>query len=147
MISIPVKSGKSKSRRGVGYPAERGHTGRLVRRAGLAAFTVLALAAAGCGSGGTPSTGGGTPAKGHAGGTYTILANSAFGVADPAQNYTLEEWQLLIDTHDGLVQFERVGGVAGTQILPHPATPIPAPTHGAQDHRFHIMARVQVSHG
>jgi peptide/nickel transport system substrate-binding protein len=25
-----------------------------------------------------------------------------FGVADPAQNYTLQEWQLLINTHDGL---------------------------------------------
>ncbi len=147
MISIPVKSGKSKSRRGVGYPAERGHTGRLVRRAGLAAFTVLALAAAGCGSGGTPSTGGGTPAKGHAGGTYTILANSAFGVADPAQNYTLEEWQLLIDTHDGLVQFKRVGGTAGTQIVPDLATAIPTPTDGGRTYLFQIRKGIKFSNG
>ena len=46
---------------------------------------------------------------------FTILANSSFGVADPAQNYTLEEWQLLIDTHDGLVEFAHVGGARGHQ--------------------------------
>src|SRR6266702_773097 len=93
----------------------------------------LGLAAAGCGSSGSPSgSGSSSPAAGHAGGTYTILASSAFGVADPAQNYTLEEWQLLIDTHDGLVQFLRVGGSAGTKLVPDLATTIPAPTDGGK---------------
>ena len=59
-----------------------------------------------------------TQGAAHKGGTFTILANSAFGVADPAQNYTLEQWQLLIDTHDGLVGFAKVGGVRRHQDRP-----------------------------
>ena len=78
-----------------------------------AAVAALAVTAAACG-GSTQSSGTGHQAAAKPGGTFTILANSAFGVADPAQNYTLEEWQLLIDTHDGLVGFAKVGGVPGT---------------------------------
>ncbi|MBV9749410.1 MAG: hypothetical protein JO157_11400, partial [Acetobacteraceae bacterium] len=71
-----------------------------------AAVTAVAMTLAGCGaSGSSPSAS--SSAKPQSGGTFTILANSAFGVADPAQNYTLEEWQLLINTHDGLTQFAR----------------------------------------
>src|SRR5919199_4752121 len=100
--------------------------------AGAAALLTLGLTLSGCGSSSNNSSGNssnngsgngsgngssstGTP---RSGGTLTIVANSSFGVADPAQNYTLEEWQLLINTHDGLVQFKRVGGTPGTQIVP-----------------------------
>ena len=100
------------------------------------------LAIAGCGSSGKPSSSSSSSssaqAAGHQGGTFTILANSAFGVADPAQNYTLEEWQLLIDTHDGLTGFAKVGGVAGTKIVPDLATSIPTPTNGGKTYVFHI---------
>src|SRR5213078_2408020 len=81
------------------------------------------------------------------GGTYTILANSAFGVADPAQNYTLEEWQLLIDTHDGLVQFKRVGGTAGTAIVPDLATSVPTPTDGGKTYTFQLHKGIKFSNG
>ena len=103
-----------------------GHTAtprrrRLVRPrarwyAGTAAVAAVAVIAAGCSSGSPSSSASSTAsaAAGHKGGTFTILANSAFGVADPAQNYTLQQWQLLIDTHDGLVGFAKVGGVAGS---------------------------------
>jgi len=131
MTPIPVKSEKSKRSN--------------ARLAGVAAITVLALAAAGCGSAATPSKG--KTAQGHAGGTYTILASSAFGVADPAQNYTLEQWQLLIDTHDGLVQFKRVGGTAGTQLVPDLATAIPKPTDGGKTYLFHIRKGIKFSNG
>ena len=111
MLPIPVKSDKSKGTRG-----RTRFSGRTKALTGAAAVAALALTAAACGSSGSSSGNGSpAPAKGHAGGTYTILANSAFGVADPAQNYTLQEWQLLIDTHDGLTQFKRVGGAAGHQ--------------------------------
>ncbi len=122
----------------------------MFRRTGAAAaaMTALALAAAACSSAASPPSGpGSSPAAGHAGGTYTILASSAFGVADPAQNYTLEEWQLLIDTHDGLVQFERVGGVAGTKIVPDLATAIPAPTEGGKTYVFHVRTGIKFSNG
>src|SRR5277367_1227508 len=114
----------------------------------LAGVAALALVAAGCGTSSSPSasSSSSTPA-GHAGGTFTILANSAFGVADPAQNYTLEEWQLLIDTHDGLTTFAKVGGVAGTKIVPDLATSIPTPTNGGKTYTFAIRRGIKFSNG
>src|SRR5215831_14008528 len=74
-----------------------------------AVVAALAVVAAGCG-GSSSSPSAQATATAHKGGTFTILSNAAFGVADPAQNYTLGEWQLLIDTHDGLVGFAKEGG-------------------------------------
>jgi peptide/nickel transport system substrate-binding protein len=126
-----------------------------MRRGLVATIAVAAVAiAAGCGgsSGGgsssTPAGSGPTSSGGaHTGGTYTILANSAFGVADPAQNYTLQEWQLLIDTHDGLVQFKRVGGAPGTALVPDLATSIPTPTDGGKTYTFQIRKGIKFSNG
>src|SRR5499427_11152355 len=111
-----------------------------------AAVAALAVTAAACGGSTSSST---TTPQGaaHKGGTFTILANSAFGVADPAQNYTLQEWQLLIDTHDGLVGFAKVGGVAGTKIVPDLATAIPKPTNGGKTYVFHIRHGIKFSNG
>jgi peptide/nickel transport system substrate-binding protein len=110
-----------------------------------AALTAVALALAGCGASKSSSSSSSTTPR--SGGTFTILANSSFGVADPAQNYTLEEWQLLIDTHDGLVGFARVGGVAGTKIVPDLATSIPKPTNGGKTYVFHIRRGIKFSNG
>ena len=68
-------------------------------------------------------------------------------MADPAQNYTLEEWQLLIDTHDGLTTFQKVGGVAGTKIVPDLATSIPTPTNGGKTYVFNIRHGIKFSNG
>jgi len=111
-----------------------------------AAAAALVVAAAGCGSSSSSSSGTAQPA-GHKGGTFTILANSAFGVADPAQNYTLEQWQLLIDTHDGLVSFAKVGGIQGAKIVPDLATAIPKPTNGGKTYVFHIRRGIKFSNG
>jgi peptide/nickel transport system substrate-binding protein len=107
------------------------------------------VGAAGCGgsSGSSSSSSSSQAAGAQKGGTYTILANAAFGVADPAQNYTLQEWQLLIDTHDGLVQFKRVGGAAGTKLVPDLATSIPQPTNGGKTYVFHIRKGIKFSNG
>src|SRR6202167_716970 len=126
------------------------HQARRMRRRPLlyagAAVTAVALALAGCGaSGSSPSTS--SSAKGHSGGTFTILANSSFGVADPAQNYTLQEWQLLIDTGDGLTAFANVGRLAGTKIVPDLATSIPLATHRGESYVFHIRRGIKFSHG
>ena len=40
-------------------------------------------------------------------------------------NYTLQEWQWLILTHDGLVGYKRVGGAGGVTKVPDLATAIP----------------------
>jgi peptide/nickel transport system substrate-binding protein len=118
------------------------------RWASVALLAALAVVAAGCG-GSSGGSGGSTSSTSTAkqGGTYTILANSAFGVADPAQNYTLQEWQLLIDTHDGLVQFKRVGGAAGTSLVPDLATSIPQPTDGGKTYVFNIRKGIKFSNG
>src|SRR5580658_1236891 len=113
---------------------------------GLAALTVLALAAAGCGTS-SPAAKSSTGTAAQSGGVFTILANSAFGVADPAQNYTLQEWQLLIDSHDGLVGFAKVGGVAGTKIVPDLATSVPVPTNGGKTYLFDIRRGIKFSNG
>ena len=109
-----------------GYPA-RGLSRWSV---GAAVLAAAALAIAGCGSSGKPSSASSSSssaqAAGHPGGTFTILANSAFGVADPAQNYTLEEWQLLIDTHDGLTGSPRWTASPGTRSCP--TWPLPSPS-------------------
>jgi peptide/nickel transport system substrate-binding protein len=111
-----------------------------------AALAALALVVAGCGSSSpSPSSSPSTAAK--SGGTFTILANSNFGVADPAQNYTLEEWQLLIDTHNGLTGFAMVGGVPGTKIVPDLATSIPLPTNGGKTYVFNIRRGIKFSNG
>ena len=115
--------------------------------AGAAALAALALTIAGCSSGKSSSTSPPQAATGHNGGTFTILANSAFGVADPAQNYTLEEWQLLIDSHDGLVGFAKVGGVPGAQIVPDLATSVPTPTNGGKTYVFDIRRGIKFSNG
>ncbi len=118
--------------------------------AGAAALGALTLILAACSSGSRASSSSSSStaqAAGHKGGTFTILANSAFGVADPAQNYTLEQWQLLIDTHDGLVGFGKVGGVAGSKIVPDLATSVPAPTNGGKTYLFHIRKGIKFSNG
>lgn len=126
---------------------------RRSRLGGLAVLAAVAVAAAGCGSSSSsPAPKSGTSssaaaAAGKAGGTFTILANSAFGVADPAQNYTLEEWQLLIDTHDGLVTFAKEAGLAGTKIVPDLATSIPTPTDNGRTYVFHIRRGIRFSNG
>jgi peptide/nickel transport system substrate-binding protein len=117
---------------------------------GAIAAVVLAAGCGGSGGGGSSSpssSGGSSGSAAHKGGTFTILANSSFGVADPAQNYTLQEWQLLINTHDGLVQFKRVGGTAGTQIVPDLAQSIPTPTDNGKTYTFQIRKGIKFSNG
>ncbi len=132
--------------------SRRSHRRNIPRRhlylgtAAVAAVAAMVLAGCGGSSGGSPSASSSSP-TGHKGGTFTILANSSFGVADPAQNYTLEEWQLLIDTHDGLVGFAKVGGVPGTKIVPDLATAIPKPTNGGKTYLFHIRRGIKFSNG
>jgi peptide/nickel transport system substrate-binding protein len=115
---------------------------------GVAAISVLAIAAAGCGSS-SPSSSSSSPSANtpQVGGTFTILANSNFGVADPAQNYTLQEWQLLIMTHDGLVGFAQEAGAAGTKIVANLAESVPLPTDGGKTYVFHIRPGIKFSNG
>ena len=117
-----------------------------VRRAAVAALVTTVLAAA-CTS--TPSSvkSGATPAGTHKGGTIILLANAGWGTADPAKNYTVQEWQLLPITNDGLVTFRHANGAAGTQIVPDLATSIPTPTNGDKTYTFTLRKGIRYSNG
>jgi peptide/nickel transport system substrate-binding protein len=113
-----------------------------------ASVIALALLPAACGGGGdksaetTATTGGGK------GGTLNTVANAApSGSPDPAINYTLQEWQLLILTHDGLTGFKRAGGIEGTKLVPDLATSIPKPTDGGKTYTFTLRKNIKFADG
>jgi peptide/nickel transport system substrate-binding protein len=121
----------------------------LVKRWFVGFGTVLvavALVAAGCGGSSKKSTS--TPSSGGKGGTMITVANAApSGSPDPQVNYTLQEWQWLIFTHDGLVGFKRAGGKAGTQLVPDLAESIPKPTNGGKTFTFKLRSGIKFSNG
>jgi peptide/nickel transport system substrate-binding protein len=124
---------------------------RLKRSAMLWAMAVVvALLATGCGGssktkGGTTST---ATAAGGKGGTLITLANAApAGSPDPQVNYTLQEWQWLVLTHDGLVGYKRVGGPEGTKKVPDLATAIPKPTDNGKTWTFTLRSGIKFSNG
>jgi peptide/nickel transport system substrate-binding protein len=85
---------------------------------------------------------------GRRGGTMIVLASSApAGSPDPQVNYTLQEWQLLLVTHDGLVAFKRASGKEGTKLVPDLAESIPEPTDGGRTWRFTLRPRLKFSDG
>jgi len=115
----------------------------------LVAALGLTAVLAGCGgsSKSSNSTTNSTSA-GAAGGTFLSVAKGApSGSPDPQINYTLQEWQLLIFSHDGLVAFKRVGGTEGTKLVPDLATSIPKPTDGGKTYTFTIRKGIKFSNG
>ena len=114
-----------------------------------ATAVAVALLAAGCG--GSKSSQGTTTSAtgaGQKGGTLITRANRApSGSPDPQVNYTLQEWQFLIITHDGLVAFKRVGGPAGTKLVPDLATALPKPTDNGRTYKFTLRSGIKFSNG
>jgi YVTN family beta-propeller protein len=90
-----------------------------------------------------------TGAQQHRGGTLRILQ----GVdappdppLDPALTYALDGWGLMVNVYDGLVGYKRVGGMAGTTILPDLARSLPAVTNGGRTYRFELR-RIRYADG
>jgi peptide/nickel transport system substrate-binding protein len=115
---------------------------------------VVALLAAGCGGGGNKSSNNGSSTSSSAsgsgakGGTFIMLANAApSGSPDPQVNYTLNEWQLLIVTHDGLVGFKHAGGAEGSKLVPDLAESIPQPQNGGKKYTFTLRQGIKFSDG
>src|SRR5438093_2780498 len=106
----------------------------------IAAAAVALLAIAAIFGGGATAGDKSTSGKG---GTMKLLAKAApSGSPDPAINYTLQEWQLLILTHDGLIAFKRVAGQPGTEKVPDLAESIPKPTGGGKTYTFKIRKNI-----
>src|SRR5919202_3091445 len=111
---------------------------------------LIALVVVGCGGGSKKSSKGsnGGGGGGGSGGTLLTLAKGApSGSPDPQINYTLQEWQLLILTHDGLVGFKRSSGAEGTKLVPDLATSIPKPTNGGKTYTFTLRKGIKFSNG
>jgi peptide/nickel transport system substrate-binding protein len=129
---------------------------RSIVLATVVAATGMLAAACGGSSSSSSSSGGSSSAPasnaespaGAKGGTLITLANAApSGSPDPQVNYTLQEWQFLIITHDGLVGFKRVGGAGGTKIVADLATQVPAPTDSGRTYAFTLRNGIKFSNG
>src|SRR3954468_3750197 len=135
--------------------------GQVKRSISLTASAVMAaaLVIAACGSSSKSSSGGGgsssssTSAQsaetgGAKGGTMIVRANAApAGSPDPQVNYTAQEWQFLIITHDGLVGFKHAGGTEGTKLVADLATEVPKPTDGGKTYTFTLRPNMKFSDG
>src|SRR2546430_10975904 len=112
----------------------------------LIGLSAIVLTACGGSSKKTSSTS--SNGSGASGGTLMTVAKDApSGSPDPQIDYTLQEWQLLILTHDGLVGFKRVSGSEGTKLVPDLATSIPKPTNGGKTYTFTLRKGIKFSNG
>src|SRR4051794_15863655 len=111
--------------------------------------------AAGCGgsSSGDKSSGstGGAPTSGsqqsqHRGGTLTMLWNGAGTSIDTSLDYD-QNWQVLTMTSDGLLNYRRVAGSKGTELVPDLAEAIPAATDGGKTYTFKVRPGIRYSNG
>lgn len=89
----------------------------------------------------------------HRGGTLTVNEDGpqfeALGSSlDPAGwSGGLSQWQMLALTNDGLVTYRRVGGLAGSTLVPDLATSLPAPTDNGLTYTFQLRSGVRYSTG
>jgi peptide/nickel transport system substrate-binding protein len=104
----------------------------------------VAMIAAACGGAAKKSA----PTAGGKGGHMVLLANAApSGSPDPQVDYTLQEWQLLILSHDGLVGYKRAAGTEGTKLVPDLAQSVPKPADGGKTYTFTLRPGIKFSNG
>src|SRR5436190_750173 len=114
---------------------------QLLTLIGLAALVLTAC-------GGSSKKKSSSSSSGNSGGTLVTVAKAApSGSPDPQIDYTLQEWQLLILSHDGLVGFKRAAGTEGTKIVPDLATTVPKPTNGGKTYVFTLRKGIKFSNG
>jgi peptide/nickel transport system substrate-binding protein len=112
----------------------------------LAVVGLAALVLTACG--GSSKKKSSATSSGNSGGTLMTVAKGApSGSPDPQINYTLQEWQLLVITHDGLVGFKRASGTEGTKLVPDLATSVPKPTDGGKTYTFTLRKGIKFSNG
>jgi YVTN family beta-propeller protein len=84
----------------------------------------------------------------HRGGTLRVLGGPDFGSIDPA--IAPEDFQsntLLSMTNDGLVAFQRTGGLTGATLVPDLAASLPRPTDGGTTYTFQLRPGIVYSDG
>ena len=103
----------------------------------------LAALIAGCGGSSGDSADKASPAtkaqqKEHRGGTLTMLWNGAGTSIDTTLDYD-SNWQVLTMTSDGLLNYRRVAGAKGSELVPDLAQQIPPGHRRRQDLRLHSL--------
>jgi YVTN family beta-propeller protein len=84
---------------------------------------------------------------GHRGGTLTFRMNRSPGRIDTAVAFDSTSWTILRMTNDGLVAFDQVGGLQGTQLVPDLAVSLPASTDGGRTYTFRLRPNIRYSSG
>jgi len=89
---------------------------------------------------------------GHRGGTLTLRSDlpahaHPIDSIDSAVSYSSVTWPLEKLTGDGLVAYDQVSGLAGTQLVPDLAVSLPAPTDGGRTYRFQLRSGIRYSTG
>ena len=85
----------------------------------------------------------------HRGGTLTIRTDRSRppDSIDYAVAYDTVSWPFLRMTGDGLVAFNQVAGVGGTQLVPDLAVSLPTPTDGGKTYTFLLRRGIRYSNG
>jgi YVTN family beta-propeller protein len=89
----------------------------------------------------------GASATSHRGGTLRVVAQEPPDFADPALAYSALSWSILSMTNDGLVAFQRTGGIAGSRIVPDLAVALPKPTDDGKTYTFQLRPGLTYSDG
>jgi YVTN family beta-propeller protein len=83
----------------------------------------------------------------HRGGTLAIRNDVGPDSIDPATAYSPFSWPYMQMTNDGLVAFNQVAGLGGTQLVPDLAVSLPAPTDGGRTYTFTLRQGIRYSNG
>jgi YVTN family beta-propeller protein len=84
----------------------------------------------------------------HVGGTLRALGASPDSEAlDPANTYDPTGWATLTLTNDGLVGWRRVGGHAGTELVPDLAVSLPSVSADGRRYTFQLRGGIRYSDG
>ena len=84
----------------------------------------------------------------HAGGTLRVLFSAGDPPEiDPATAYSPEAWRTIALTNDGLVGWRRVGGQAGTELVPDLAASLPSVSEDRRSYTFQLRAGIRYSDG
>ena len=83
----------------------------------------------------------------HHGGTLRVVGPDDFDSIDPAIAFDFESNTLLSLTNDGLVAFQRTGGLAGETLVPDLSTSLPRPTDGGTTYTFQLRPGIVYADG
>jgi YVTN family beta-propeller protein len=84
--------------------------------------------------------------RGHRGGRLVVIGDT-LGSIDPAVAPSTGSTAVLGSVYDGLTSTRRVGGSAGTQLVPDLAAALPQPADGGRSYTFHLRPGIRYSNG